>query len=120
MRRREFIALLSGERLDGRAPGTPRGRYLPLIGFLGAGSLASWHRDVDVFDHRLRELGWIDGRTVTVEYRWAEGHSERYAAIAAEFVRQSRCHCNVGKRCTGRQAANNHDTDRIRSCGRSD
>ena len=44
--------------------------------------------DVDAFDHRLRELGWIDGRTVTVEYRWAEGHSERYAAIAAEFVRQ--------------------------------
>ena len=44
--------------------------------------------DVDAFDHRLRELGWIDGRTVTVEYRWAEGHSERYAAITAEFVRQ--------------------------------
>ena len=89
MRRREFIALLSGA-----AVGWPRAGHiqqagnLPLIGFLGAGSLASWHRDVDAFDHRLRELGWIDGRTVTVDYRWAEGHSERYAAIAAEFVRQ--------------------------------
>ena len=36
---------------------------------------------------RLRELGWIEGRTVAIEYRWAEGRSERYADIAAEFVR---------------------------------
>ena len=89
MRRREFIALLSGAAVGwARAGRTQQAGNLPLIGFLGAGSLASWHRDVDAFDHRLRELGWIDGRTVTVEYRWAEGHSERYAAIAAEFVRQ--------------------------------
>ena len=89
MRRREFIALLSGAAVGlPRAGHTQQAGNLPLIGFLGAGSPASWHRDVDAFDHRLRELGWIDGRTVTVEYRWAEGHSERYAAIAAEFVRQ--------------------------------
>ena len=36
---------------------------------------------------RLRELGWIDGQTVAIEYRWAEGRNERYAEIAAEFVR---------------------------------
>ena len=36
---------------------------------------------------RLRELGWIEGRTVAIEYRWAEGRSERYVEIAAEFVR---------------------------------
>jgi putative ABC transport system substrate-binding protein len=36
---------------------------------------------------RLQELGWVEGRTVAIEYRWAEGHSERYAEIAAEFVR---------------------------------
>ena len=36
---------------------------------------------------RLRELGWIEGRTVAIEYRWAEGRSERFAEIAAEFVR---------------------------------
>jgi putative tryptophan/tyrosine transport system substrate-binding protein len=35
---------------------------------------------------RLRELGWIEGRTVAIEYRWAEGHNERYREIAAEFV----------------------------------
>src|SRR5262245_32408881 len=37
---------------------------------------------------RLRELGWIDGGTVAVEYRWAEGRSERFAEIAAEFVQR--------------------------------
>jgi putative ABC transport system substrate-binding protein len=39
------------------------------------------------FAQRLRELGWIDGRTVAIEYRWAEGRNERFAEIAAEFVR---------------------------------
>ena len=36
---------------------------------------------------RLRELGWIEGRTVAIEYRWADGRSERFADIAAEMVR---------------------------------
>ena len=35
---------------------------------------------------RLRELGWIEGRTIAIEYRWAEGRKERYTEIAAEFV----------------------------------
>ena len=41
---------------------------------------------VTAFEQRLRELGWIDGRTVGIEYRWAEGRSERYVEIAAEFA----------------------------------
>jgi ABC-type uncharacterized transport system substrate-binding protein len=45
------------------------------------------NRWVTAFVQRLRELGWIEGRTVAVEYRWAEGRSERFAEIAAEFVR---------------------------------
>ncbi|MFZ0054049.1 MAG: hypothetical protein WAL09_04445 [Pseudolabrys sp.] len=40
------------------------------------------------FVQRLRDLGWVDGRTITIEYRWADGKSERLADIAAEFVRQ--------------------------------
>ena len=43
--------------------------------------------DAAAFVGRLRELGWIEGRTIEIEYRWAEGHGERYAEIAAEFVR---------------------------------
>jgi putative ABC transport system substrate-binding protein len=42
---------------------------------------------IAAFTQRLRELGWIDGRTVAVEYRWGEGRSERFTELAAEFVR---------------------------------
>ena len=60
---------------------------LPTIGFLGAdpAGFAPW---TAAFVARLRELGWVDGRTVAIEYRWSEGRTERYAEIAAEFVRQ--------------------------------
>ena len=60
---------------------------LPTVGFLGAATLSNWSLWTAAFVQRLRELGWTDGRTVAIEYRWAEGRSERYAEIAAEFVR---------------------------------
>ena len=60
---------------------------MPTIGFLGAATPTRWNKWVTAFVQRLRELGWIDGRTVAIEFRWAEGRSERYAEIAAEFVR---------------------------------
>jgi ABC-type uncharacterized transport system substrate-binding protein len=60
----------------------------PVIGLLTAGAPATHRQWVDAFVQRLAELGWIDGRTVALEYRWAEGRPERYAQIAAEFVRR--------------------------------
>src|SRR3954451_20442407 len=62
-------------------------RKLPTIGLLGTSTLSTWGTWTSAFVQRLRELGWIDGRTVTIEYRWAEGRPERYAEIAAEVVR---------------------------------
>jgi putative tryptophan/tyrosine transport system substrate-binding protein len=56
-------------------------------GFLGPTSLSAWSVYVPAFIQRLGELGWIDGRTVAIEYRWADGREERYAEIAAEFAR---------------------------------
>jgi ABC-type uncharacterized transport system substrate-binding protein len=56
------------------------------IAMLGAASPAAWGPMVESFDERLRELGWIDRRTATLVYRWAEGDSSRYAPIAAELV----------------------------------
>src|SRR5262249_20925728 len=53
----------------------------------GGGTAASQRAWVDAFVRRLGELGWIEGRTVAIEYRWGEGRAERYAEIAAEFVR---------------------------------
>jgi putative ABC transport system substrate-binding protein len=54
---------------------------------LGPATPSAWSPWTAAFVQRLRELGWIEGRTVTIEYRWAEGHNARYAEIAAEFVR---------------------------------
>ena len=56
------------------------------IAMLGAATPTAWGPMVTSFEERLRELGWIDGRTATVVYRWAEGDSSRYAGIAAELV----------------------------------
>jgi putative ABC transport system substrate-binding protein len=88
LKRRTVIMLLGGA-----AAGWPRaaraqqtGR-LPTIGFFSAGTAAAMNNWVAALAQRLRELGWIEGRTVAIEYRWAEGHNERLAEIAAEFVR---------------------------------
>src|SRR6266851_6437330 len=86
--RREFIALLGGAAaawpLAARAqqPGK-----LPTIGFLGANTPAAQSQWTAAFVQRLRELGWIEGRTIAIEYRWAEGHIERAVQIVAELVR---------------------------------
>jgi putative tryptophan/tyrosine transport system substrate-binding protein len=63
---------------------TPKRRT---IGFLGAATLSAWRPWVAALVQRLHELGWIEGRTIAIEYRWAEGREEHYAAIADEFVR---------------------------------
>jgi putative ABC transport system substrate-binding protein len=60
---------------------------LPTIGFFSAGSALAIRDWVAALVQRLGELGWIEGRTVAIEYRWAEGRNERLAEIAAEFVR---------------------------------
>ena len=88
MNRREFITLLGGAAaacpLAARAQQTGK---LLTIGFLGGGTPASQRTWAAAFVQRLRELGWSEGRTVAVEYRWGEGRTESYAEIAAEFVR---------------------------------
>ena len=86
MRRREFISFLSaaaGWPLAARAqqPGKLR-----TIGFLGTDA-SVWSPWTAAFVQRLRELGWIEGRTIAIEYRWSEGRPARNAEIAAEFVR---------------------------------
>src|SRR5262245_8870874 len=89
MRRRDFITLLGGTvvawPLAARAqqPGKS-----PTIGFLGATTPTIWSPFVGAFLQRLRELGWIDGRDIAIEYRWAEGRDDRYAAFVAEFVQR--------------------------------
>src|SRR5438094_5753495 len=90
MRRREFITLLgSGAVAWPLAARAQQTGMLPTIGFLGATTASIWSQWVAAFVQRLRELGWIEGHTVAIEYRWAEGRPERFAEFAAEFVRRN-------------------------------
>ena len=88
MKRRKFIALLccgvAGWPVASRAQQAAK---LPTIGFLGANNASFAMASIDAFVQRLRELSWIENRTVAIEYRWAEGREARFAEIAAEFVR---------------------------------
>jgi putative ABC transport system substrate-binding protein len=85
MRRREFITLFGGAvswPIVVRAQ-TPK---LRTIGFLGTDA-TNWAAWTAAFVARMRELGWIEGSTIAIEYRWSEGRPERVAEVAVEFVR---------------------------------
>jgi ABC transporter substrate binding protein len=86
-KRREFITLLGGAATWPLAAQGQQPTKLPTIGYLGASTLSFDTQRVGAFVQRLRELGWIEGRTIAIEYPWSEGRTERYAEIAAEFVR---------------------------------
>src|SRR4051812_2273243 len=89
IRRRELIRLLGGAAawpLAARAQQQPK---LPTIGFLGVTAPSDWGDWPAGFVQRLRELGWYEGRTVAITYRWGEGRNERFAEFAAEFVRMN-------------------------------
>jgi ABC-type uncharacterized transport system substrate-binding protein len=84
--RRAFITLLGGAAAWPLAARAQQAK-LPTIGILAAGTPSSHRQWVAALVQRLRELGWIEGRTIAIEYRWAEGSSERAAQIATEYVR---------------------------------
>jgi putative ABC transport system substrate-binding protein len=87
MDRRTFLTVVGGSILaaplaaEGQQPGK-----LPVIGYLGANTPSAESQRIAAFVQRLRELGWIEGRTIAIEVRWAEGRNERFVEIAAEFV----------------------------------
>jgi putative ABC transport system substrate-binding protein len=88
MKRREFITLLSGAATAWPlAAGAQQAAKLPTIGFLGTAAPSAGPMDCRFCPATKHELGWIEGRTVAIQYRWAEGRAERLAEIAAEFVR---------------------------------
>src|SRR5262249_42693816 len=87
VKRREFITLLGGAAVSWPLAARAQQVKLPTIGFLGQSTRSATSEWTSAFVQRLRELGWIDGRNVAIEYRWGEGRNERFAQIAAEFVR---------------------------------
>jgi putative tryptophan/tyrosine transport system substrate-binding protein len=86
MKRRDFIALL------GSAAALPIAvhaqRAMPVIGFLGSQSLSQWTERLRTFKEGLRSTGFVEGENVTIEYRWAESHSDRLSGLAADLVRR--------------------------------
>ena len=89
MRRREILAGLWGAAVA--LPAVARAQQsakLPTIGYLGPNTRSLDSQRLAAFVQRLRELGWIDDRTITIEYRWADGRNEHLAEFAADFVRQ--------------------------------
>jgi putative tryptophan/tyrosine transport system substrate-binding protein len=86
MRRREFIAALGSAAVAWPlAARAERSGKLPTVGVLGSDATA-WHPWTVAFVERLRELGWIEGRTIAFEYRWSQARPERAAELAAELV----------------------------------
>ena len=87
MRRREFIGVLGSATAWPHTARAQQPGKMQTVGFLVGGTPSSHGRLVAAFAERLRELGWIEGRTVALEVRWAEGRNESFAEIAAELVR---------------------------------
>jgi hypothetical protein len=83
MRRREFISLLGGAAAWPLAVRAQQATKLPTIGYLGTASASAWAPWTAAFVQQLRELGWVEGRTVAIQYRWADGRAERWTEIAA-------------------------------------
>src|SRR5215472_4620295 len=86
VKRREFITLIGSAAAWPLAARAQQRGKLPTIGFLGSTTASIASQWVVVFVQRLRELGWIEGHTVAIEYRWAEGRKERADELAAELV----------------------------------
>src|SRR5262245_45545084 len=88
MQRRAFITLLGAAAAA--CPLAARAQHpgkLPTIGYLGAGTPASESQRVAALKERLHQLGGIEGRTISIESRWAEGRSDRASEMAEELVR---------------------------------
>jgi len=88
MKRRRFVVAIAST--VALWPISVRGQQMPLpvIGFLGPGSPASDASRVEGFRQGLNDSGYVDGKNLTIDYRWAEGHYDRLSAMASDLVKR--------------------------------
>src|SRR6476661_2180185 len=88
MKRRDFLCVVGAAAASWPMPATAQQSSKTLtIGFMGSATQSAWSTWTAAFVQRLGEHGWVEGRNISIEYRWAEGRPERIKEIAAEFVR---------------------------------
>ena len=104
MRRREFITLLGGTAAAWPLAARAQQPAMPVIGVLYSVSAAEWTRPIAGFHRGLGEIGFVEGRNVTIEYRWAEGRFDRIPAMAADLIRRKVAVILVGGNITGVRA----------------